>query len=292
MPFKSKAQQRWMFATHPDMAKEWAHETDFKKIPERVKKKKRAEGRKEALAKLGLDENAVPSGPPALLPEEPPPVRTDTVDKEAAMTLPFLRTVARDNDVDLKTPHMEAQMQALTGVRKPKDMKPTQLQQVAQMIWSKTATVPGPVKQYRRAFASMANRSHDWHGTSPERFQQIRTTGTIPPTGSNLNGNPPGVYVARGEPEMPYYRQGYGVAVPADAQGSNPQLTPSVGAAHWRSYQDPVAVTGPGFVVAPSAAERLPLQQSHHLQPMDPKVLQKAYDRFDDLNYDRFRSKE
>jgi hypothetical protein len=45
VPFKSKAQQRWMFAAEargelPEgTAKEWAHETkNFKKLPERVKK--------------------------------------------------------------------------------------------------------------------------------------------------------------------------------------------------------------------------------------------------------------
>lgn len=43
MPFESKAQQRFMFARHPKIAKRWAKEydTDFKKLPERVKKKKR-----------------------------------------------------------------------------------------------------------------------------------------------------------------------------------------------------------------------------------------------------------
>lgn len=37
MPFKSKAQQRWMFATDPKMAKRWAeHTKDFKTLPDRV----------------------------------------------------------------------------------------------------------------------------------------------------------------------------------------------------------------------------------------------------------------
>lgn len=41
MPFKSKAQQRFMFAKHPKMAREWAHETDdIKSLPEKVKKEK------------------------------------------------------------------------------------------------------------------------------------------------------------------------------------------------------------------------------------------------------------
>ncbi len=40
MPFKSKAQQRWMFSQKPEMAKEWAdHTPDFKKLPERVEEK-------------------------------------------------------------------------------------------------------------------------------------------------------------------------------------------------------------------------------------------------------------
>lgn len=40
MPFKSKAQQRWMFWKHPQMAKRWAHHTpSIKKLPEKVNKK-------------------------------------------------------------------------------------------------------------------------------------------------------------------------------------------------------------------------------------------------------------
>jgi len=40
MPFKSKAQQRFMFAKHPRIAKRWArHTKNMKKLP--AKKKKR-----------------------------------------------------------------------------------------------------------------------------------------------------------------------------------------------------------------------------------------------------------
>jgi hypothetical protein len=41
MPFRSKRQSRLFFATMPDIAKEWAHKTDYSKIPERVRKKKK-----------------------------------------------------------------------------------------------------------------------------------------------------------------------------------------------------------------------------------------------------------
>ncbi len=37
MPFKSKAQRRWMFANDPAMAERWAHETaKGARLPERV----------------------------------------------------------------------------------------------------------------------------------------------------------------------------------------------------------------------------------------------------------------
>ena len=37
MPFKSKAQERWMFSQHPDMAKRWAKETpNIKSLPQKV----------------------------------------------------------------------------------------------------------------------------------------------------------------------------------------------------------------------------------------------------------------
>lgn len=41
MPFKSKAQAKYMFANHPKMAKEWAKKTkSIKSLPKKVKKKK------------------------------------------------------------------------------------------------------------------------------------------------------------------------------------------------------------------------------------------------------------
>ena len=37
MPFKSKAQRRWMYANNPDMAKEWDSYGKSTYLPERVK---------------------------------------------------------------------------------------------------------------------------------------------------------------------------------------------------------------------------------------------------------------
>lgn len=38
MPFKSKAQQRMMFAKHPQIAKRWAKETpNVQRLPEKAK---------------------------------------------------------------------------------------------------------------------------------------------------------------------------------------------------------------------------------------------------------------
>jgi predicted SprT family Zn-dependent metalloprotease len=40
MPFKSKAQQKWMFMHYPGMAERWAkHTKNIKALPEKVKKK-------------------------------------------------------------------------------------------------------------------------------------------------------------------------------------------------------------------------------------------------------------
>jgi len=42
MPFRSKAQQKWMFVNHPKMAKLWAkHTKNIKSLPKRVKRKKK-----------------------------------------------------------------------------------------------------------------------------------------------------------------------------------------------------------------------------------------------------------
>jgi hypothetical protein len=41
MPFKSKAQQRFMFAKHPNIAKRWAkHTKKIKDLPDSKRKKK------------------------------------------------------------------------------------------------------------------------------------------------------------------------------------------------------------------------------------------------------------
>jgi hypothetical protein len=40
MPFKSRAQEKWMYATHPKMARQWQKETPQGKLPEKVKEKK------------------------------------------------------------------------------------------------------------------------------------------------------------------------------------------------------------------------------------------------------------
>lgn len=42
MPFKSKAQQRYLYAKHPEVAKEFAKKTPkaaYKRLPERKKKR-------------------------------------------------------------------------------------------------------------------------------------------------------------------------------------------------------------------------------------------------------------
>ena len=39
MPFESKAQQKWMFANKPEMAKKWSdHTPNIKDLPEKKKK--------------------------------------------------------------------------------------------------------------------------------------------------------------------------------------------------------------------------------------------------------------
>lgn len=56
MPFKSKAQQRWMFANHPQMAERWAHDTpSIKSLPDHKKKKKKQ--KKAFLMSLPLIDN-------------------------------------------------------------------------------------------------------------------------------------------------------------------------------------------------------------------------------------------
>lgn len=42
MPFKSQSQRRWMYANDPEMAAKWeAHTPKGKKLPKKIRKKKR-----------------------------------------------------------------------------------------------------------------------------------------------------------------------------------------------------------------------------------------------------------
>ena len=62
MPFKSKAQQKWMFANHPEMAKRWAdHTPDIKKLPETVDTEKKSYVTAAQLGKMAAD-NLVTAG--------------------------------------------------------------------------------------------------------------------------------------------------------------------------------------------------------------------------------------
>ncbi len=45
MPFKSRAQQKYLFSQHPEIAKEFAeHTANYSKLPEHVRSKKKNEG--------------------------------------------------------------------------------------------------------------------------------------------------------------------------------------------------------------------------------------------------------
>lgn len=53
MPFKSKAQRRWMYANDPEMAKKWEKHTPKGKLPEKVEDEDEEEHtQKSACAKL------------------------------------------------------------------------------------------------------------------------------------------------------------------------------------------------------------------------------------------------
>lgn len=45
MPFKSKQQSKWAFATDQPFAKEWAKKTDYSKIPKKASKKSQSENK-------------------------------------------------------------------------------------------------------------------------------------------------------------------------------------------------------------------------------------------------------
>jgi len=54
MPFKSKAQQKWMFATHPRMAEEWASRTpNMKDLPDTAHTKRKRAVKKELEKQFG-----------------------------------------------------------------------------------------------------------------------------------------------------------------------------------------------------------------------------------------------
>ena len=69
MPFKSNAQRRWMYANHPEMAKEWSeHTPKGVKLPEHVKKAALIEAIKFKIAKDLLSGGAADNKPDSLYP--------------------------------------------------------------------------------------------------------------------------------------------------------------------------------------------------------------------------------
>lgn len=52
MPFKSKRQSRLFFATMPELAKEWASKTNYKKLPEKIRKKKKKKDKSDCVEKV------------------------------------------------------------------------------------------------------------------------------------------------------------------------------------------------------------------------------------------------
>jgi len=45
MPFKSEKQRAWMYANKPEMAKRWQAETPDKKLPTRIRYKKKSQNK-------------------------------------------------------------------------------------------------------------------------------------------------------------------------------------------------------------------------------------------------------
>ena len=41
MPFRSQQQRKFLYANHPEIAKRWEKETPDKKLPKKLKKKKK-----------------------------------------------------------------------------------------------------------------------------------------------------------------------------------------------------------------------------------------------------------
>jgi hypothetical protein len=52
VPFKSRAQARWMFAKKPALAKEWAEKTDWEELPETAQDAKTVANVKKKLADI------------------------------------------------------------------------------------------------------------------------------------------------------------------------------------------------------------------------------------------------
>lgn len=125
MPFKSKAQQRYMFSQKPDIAHEWAeHTPDFKALPERVKKKKK---RKSDMKNATPKEAFVPNPAqgvdlfPQMPAQTPPPIHPPGAN--SAPVAPQQPTPAPAAQAPAQAP--QQQMQALQSFQhKPQPYQP------------------------------------------------------------------------------------------------------------------------------------------------------------------------
>ena len=92
-------------------------------------------------------------------------------------------------------------------------------------IYEKIASVPSPLKRYRRALALLEEGAHDFHGSG--NLAALTESGRIAPGARNTFGH--GVYFTQGQPEMAYWKPSFangprqgGVIAPREVTRSVP----------------------------------------------------------------------
>lgn len=144
MPFKSKAQQRFMFAAEADgdipkgTAKRWAHETkSFKKLPEKVRKKTASELAHEILAKHTGNPN-----PGAMPPKSNYPKMNAYNPDGTGTSTPETRNFRTANIVEHGT-SMEEEIPMVSALPKPEDSTKNYTDKVGQLAQGVLAKVEG-----------------------------------------------------------------------------------------------------------------------------------------------------
>lgn len=141
----------------------------------------------------------------------------------------------------------------------------------------KLATVKGPVKMYRRAYQSLVDGKHNFHGTTPTALSSILADGVLTP-GKGTYGT--GVYMWKDRPELTYMREPNSVGLVLNRGSYAAPTDASISTAIRRQMdisKDPVAIKGSTLSAPPDVLREVQdLTKNNRMRTIDSAIFHRA----------------